>query len=147
MRFLCVLTLSCLLSAPVAADVSGGRRSDRHLERVTGHYRIAKVEQIDKDNVSIRFEAESKMGKFNTLILKNDQVQLGLKEGQSFRLSAEVISNANEAQEITQVLLFMPSSEYGEVPVWLLSSQFGPQEIRGARMIEMHAPQSDYRIF
>lgn len=143
-----LLTLCWGLGLSAAqAQTSESKKLERQTERVTGHYRVAKIEQLDKETVTVRFEADPKTSRYNSLILTNDQVQLGLKEGQSFRLSAEVIPGVGDTHDITQVLLFMPSSEFGAVPVWLLSSQFGPQEIRGARWIEMHAPQSDYRVF
>lgn len=146
--FFKLVILSCGLSMPaLQAQTVESKKLERQTERVSGHYRIAKIEEIDKEHVSIRFEADPKTSRYNTLILKNDQVQLGLKEGQNFRLSAEIIPGEADTHAVTQVLLFMPSSEYGSVPVWLLSSQFGPQDIRGARWIEMHAPQSDYRVF
>ena len=148
MRIIKLLLLCYCFSGPaLLAQTSESKKLERHTERVSGHYRITKIEVVDKDSVSIHFEADPKTTKYKNLVLRNDQVQLGLKEGQAFRMSAEVIPGAGDTHDITQVLLFLPSAEFGEVPVWLLSNQFGPQEIRGARWIEMHAPQADYRVF
>jgi hypothetical protein len=61
------------------------------------------------------------------------------------RLSAEVLRDKSSELEVTQVLLFLPG-EHGTAPIWLLSSDHPNRDFRGARWLDMHAPQADYTI-
>ncbi len=115
------------------------------VERIGGQFRIVSIEHLGEKDFRIKFESEPKTGKHDYLVLRSDHLHLAMQEGQVLRLSAEVIRDRGSELEVTQVLLFLPSGQ-GTVPIWLLSSQHVPQEFRGARWLEMHAPQADYLI-
>jgi len=115
------------------------------VERVGGQFRLVSIERLGEKDFRIKFESEPKTGKHDYLVLRSDHLHLAMQEGQVLRLSAEVIRDRGSELEVTQVLLFLPSGQ-GTVPIWLLSSQHVPQEFRGARWLDMHAPQADYLI-
>ena len=133
---------------PTSVPRSEAARSEGSgVERVSGLYKITQIERKPGDEFNLHFEAETKDGVHDLLVLKSDGLSVKIEEGQILKLSAEVLKSSQKEHEITQVLVFMPSSDYGLSPVWLLSKSHETREIRGARYLEMHAPGSDYQVF
>ncbi len=116
------------------------------LERVSGLYKLDRVEKKVDNEYVLHFTAETKDGVHDQLVLNSEGMNVKIAEGQVIKLSAEVIASSAKEHEITQVLIFMPSPEYGLTPVWMLSRTHETREIRGARWLEMHAPQADYQV-
>jgi hypothetical protein len=116
-------------------------------ERVSGLYKLARIEKKVDNEYVLHFAAETKDGVHDLLVLNSEGLNVKIEEGQVIKLSAEVLSSSAKEHEITQVLLFMPSQEYGLTPIWMLSRKHETREIRGARWLEMHAPQADYQVF
>lgn len=142
-RFRFFLTLSLF----VFFTYSGQSLADplAQVERIGGLFRIARIEKLGDRDFRIKFESESKTGKNDNLTLRSDHVHLAMQEGQVLRLSAEVLRDTTSELEVTQVLLFLPG-EHGSAPIWLLSSDHPNRDFRGARWLDMHAPQADYTI-
>jgi hypothetical protein len=115
-------------------------------ERVSGLYKVGLIETKPGNEVIVHFESEPKDGVHDLLVLKSDGLNVKIEKGQILKLSAEVLQGSQKEHEITQVLVFLPSSEYGLSPVWLLSKTHETREIKGARYLEMHAPGSDFQI-
>jgi hypothetical protein len=115
------------------------------VERIGGLFKITSIEKLGNKDFRIKFESETKTGKHDKLVLRSDHVHLAMQEGQVLRLSAEVLRDTSAELEVTQVLLFLPG-EQGTAPIWLLSSDHPTREFRGARWLDMHAPQADYTI-
>jgi hypothetical protein len=115
------------------------------VERIGGLFRIARIEKLGDKDFRIKFESESKTGKNDNLTLRSDHIHLAMQEGQVLRLSAEVLRDTTSELEVTQVLLFLPG-EHGSAPIWLLSTDHPSRDFRGARWLDMHAPQADFTI-
>ncbi len=113
--------------------------------RITGEFKIDKITKISPDSYRIVFTNLDKSEPHETLFLDSNQIHMGLSEGQTLRLSAEVFQRNPKTWEITQVLVFLKTTN-SHIPVWLISQTHGPKELRGARYIEMHAPTSDFLI-
>lgn len=113
--------------------------------RVGGDYQIADIERLRDDEFKIVFEAVSKTGKFDSLILISDHVNLKVEKGQVLRISAEIAKEEGASAEVTQVLLFLPNGN-SHVPMWMLSKRFPGRELRGSRYIDMHTPTSDFIV-
>ncbi len=154
--FYSALLYAALSSQVYAKDSSANDTQTRVLnsqtasegaERVTGLYKVRKIEKNPGNDYVLHFEAENKDGVHDLLVLKSDGLNVKIEEGQVLKLSAEVLKDSKKEQEITQVLVFLPSSEYGLSPVWLLSKAHEIREMRGARYLEMHAPASDYQVY
>jgi hypothetical protein len=116
------------------------------VERIGGLYKITRIEKLGDKDFRIKFESEPKTGKHDKLVLRSDHVHLAMQEGQVLRLSAEVLRDKSSELEVTQVLLFLPSEHGTTAPIWLLSSDHPSRDFRGARWLDMHAPQADYTI-
>ncbi len=121
--------------------------SGEGLARVSGLYRLTKMEKNPNQEFVLHFEAEAKDGVHDLLVLKSEGLNVKIKVGQVLKLSAEVLESSEKVHEMTQVLLYLPSSDYGLSPIWLLSKAHETREMRGARYLEMHAPGSDYQVF
>ena len=118
-----------------------------NVERVSGFYRVTHIDKKPGNEYDVQFAAEVKDGVHDILLLKSDGLNVKISEGQVLKLSAEVIKTATKEPEITQVLLFLPSQDYGLTPIWVLSKTHETHEMRGARWLEMHAPQADYQVY
>jgi hypothetical protein len=121
--------------------------AEKGAERVSGLYKVSRIETKPGNEVILHFESESKDGVHDLLVLKSDGLNVKIEEGQVLKLSAEVLNTSAKEHEITQVLVFLPSNDYGLSPIWLLSKAHETREIRGARYLEMHAPGSDFQVF
>lgn len=139
---LCLCLVLWSSSFLLKAQESGAGR----VERVGGMYKLVKILKRNDESFSVSFESQVKSGKFDRLILYSDHVHVGLNEGQTLRISAEVVDSQGPELEITQVLLFLKGNE-GTLPVWQLSRNFRGQDFhRGAKWLDMHAPQADFSI-
>jgi len=126
-------------------SVTGHAEEPNKVVKVGGTYEVVSIER-NKDNFfEIIFKSISPSGKFDELKLESDHVHFSIRKGQEIRLSAEVIKTDGPKAEVSQVLLFLPHPQ-GVTPVWLLSRKNNGGDLRGAKYIEMHAPQSDYSI-
>ncbi|MFW7378148.1 MAG: hypothetical protein ACOH5I_05025 [Oligoflexus sp.] len=116
-----------------------------HITRVGGDFLVKKIETLQDGSFRIVFDhADSTRHK--TLVLVSDHVHMGVEEGQTLRLSAEILAEHEKYTEVSQVLLFL-SSEYGKTPVWMLSQKQPHLSLGGVKLLEMHAPSADYAIF
>ncbi len=113
--------------------------------KIGGSYEVTSIERRQDDFFEIIFKSVSPSGKFDELKLESDHVHFSVRKGQKIRLSAEVIKVDGPRAEVSQVLLFLPHVQ-GVTPVWMLSRKNSNRELRGSKYIDMHAPQSDYRI-
>jgi hypothetical protein len=113
--------------------------------RVGGDYQVSEIDRIRDDEFKIVFKAVTQTGKYDTLVLVSDHVNMKVEKGQVLRLSAEVGKEDGATAEVTQVLLFLPNGNT-HVPMWMLSKHFPGRELRGSRYIEMHSPTSDYIV-
>ena len=139
--FILVLATLSLAASGFSQEVSKEK-----VERVSGQYKLDRIEKKVDNEYVLHFTAETKDGVHDQLVLNSEGLNVKIAEGQVVKLSAEVIASSAKEHEITQVLLFMPSHEYGLTPIWMLSRTHETREIRGARWLEMHAPQADYQV-
>ncbi|MBC7661659.1 MAG: hypothetical protein H7249_18335 [Chitinophagaceae bacterium] len=130
----------------VPVKAPGSETAGPKAERVSGLYKLAHIEKKPDNEYVLHFEAQAKDGVHDQLVLNSDGLNVKVEEGQVIKLSAEVLTGSAKEHEITQVLLFLPSQDYGLTPVWVLSKSHETHEIRGARWLEMHAPQADYQV-
>lgn len=118
---------------------------DTKVEKVGGTYKVRSIVREPQNYFTIIFESSNPTGRFDILKLESDHVHFSLKEGDSIRLSAEVVKESKKEAEVGQVLLFVPDVQ-GYTPVWLLSRHSKFDDLKAGRYLEMHAPQSDFRI-
>ena len=120
------------------------------VERVGGQYLVKSIDRLDSETGDgpfvVIFESETPTGKYDLLRLESDHVHVGISPGQKLRLSAEILKADGKSAEVGQVLLFLPERS-GPMPVWLLSRKNTHRDLNAAKFIEMHAPQSDFRVF
>jgi hypothetical protein len=132
------------LKLPHGAPASEKPRPSHNVERVGGTYIVSAIDKVEA-GFQVKFTAAAPSGSFDEIILESPHVHVGVKVGQQLRISAEVIGGDMKVAEATQVLVFLPTQR-GEVPVWMLSSKRTAGDLRGARYLEMHAPETDYTI-
>jgi predicted RNA-binding protein with TRAM domain len=115
------------------------------VERVGGNFTVAKIQKLPSGGFSVDFKASEGSPKFARLHLESDHINAGLEEGETLRLSADVIGTNGDQAEIGQVVVFMPG-RVGPTPVWMLSKK-SPRLDPPAKLLKMHAPSTDYAIF
>ncbi len=114
-------------------------------ERVGGTYIVESVQTAKTGGFRVEFRSELETGKFDRIRLESPNVHVSVKEGQKFRISAEIVDvDAAGVAQASQVLVFLPSVR-GPIPVWMLSNKGGSLE--AARYLEMNVPLTDYWFF
>ncbi len=141
---LCFLLVSSTMS--IAGDKTTSFPSEPKVARVGGVYFVKSLDRQEDGTFIVMFESETATGKYDLLKLESEHVHIGVQPGQKLRLSAEILSSQGNTSEVAQVLLFIPGAG-GPTPIWMLSKKNASRDLNGARYLEMHAPQSDFRVF
>lgn len=115
------------------------------LERIGGNFTIVKIYSLRDGGFGVDFKASEGSPKIMRLHLESDHINAGLIEGQALRLSADVLAHKGDLAEISQVVVFM-SGPAGPTPAWMISKK-ATGLTPPVRLIEMHAPSTDYAIF
>ena len=115
------------------------------MTRVGGNYLVKEIKRTKKGSLLVTFESVVKNGKADFIRLDSDHIHVGVEEGQTLRISAEISKGAGKIVDANQILLFLPRAE-GPVPVWLLSKKGRKGSLRGSSYLKMHDPKSDYVI-
>lgn len=115
------------------------------LERIGGNFTIVKIYSLRDGGFGVDFKASEGTPKIMRLHLESDHINAGLIEGQTLRLSADVAARKGDLAEISQVVVFMAGPS-GPTPAWMISKK-ATGLTPPVRLIEMHAPSTDYAIF
>jgi hypothetical protein len=129
----------------MATDAAQPTPAAASLERIGGNFTVAKITKLSEGGFSVDFKASEGSPKITHLHLESDHINVGLVEGQTLRLSADVISHAGHSAEISQVVVFIAGPS-GPRPAWMMSKK-STGLTPPARLIEMHSPSTDYVIF
>lgn len=114
------------------------------VERIGGTFTVKSIKAA-KDGFRVTFVANEGSPRFKTLVLDSPHVHMSLTEGASLRLSADVIATSGSTADVSQVVVFVPGKT-GDTPIWMLSRR-AVEPVPPAKLIEMHAPQTDYQVF
>jgi hypothetical protein len=140
-KFFSVVVLMAWAGLASAVDAS-----KRTIERVGGNFTVAKISrQPNSAGFIVEFKASEGTPKISRLRLETDHINAGLSEGETIRLSADVISHEGDSADVEQVVVFLPG-RVGPTPVWMMSKRakiMNPP----AKLLEMHAPSTDYTVF
>jgi hypothetical protein len=115
------------------------------LERIGGNFTVAKITRLPKGGFVVEFKASEGTPPVKTLRLESDHINAGLNEGDTLRLSADVVASSGDTAEVAQVVLYIPG-KVGPTPVWMLSKGSKPMD-PPAKLIDLHAPSTDYAVF
>jgi hypothetical protein len=131
----------------LAGDSKGapGVKDAVKVERVGGNFTVIKIRQLPSGGFGVDFKASEGTPKFSRLHLESDHINAGLVEGETLRLSADVIATKGDQAEVGQVVVFMPG-RVGPTPVWMISKK-SPRLDPPAKLLKMHSPSTDYAIF
>ena len=117
------------------------------LMRVGGEFRVKSIQQTKDHSFVVTFASTDSKAKVQEIKLESTYLHVSVEEGKVLRLSAEVATQQGRIVEAKQILLFLPTSS-SYLPVWLLSRSAPTlSDLKGARYIDMHAPQSDFLLF
>jgi hypothetical protein len=114
-------------------------------ERIGGNFTVTRISKLSRGGFSVDFKAAEGTPKISKLHLESDHINAGLTEGDTLRLSADVLAKRGDTAEIGQVVVFLPG-RVGPTPVWMLSNK-AANLTPPAKLIEMHAPATDYAVF
>lgn len=115
------------------------------VERIGGNFTVTSIKPLKEGGFRVTFAAKDGSPRFKKLVLDSSHVHMSLAEGATLRLSADVISTNSDTADVSQVVVFVPTRN-GETPIWMLSRR-AVDPNPPARLIEMHAPQTDYQVF
>lgn len=130
--------------------VRPGLAEEHQVNRVKGLYKIAKITKFSERDFLTVFayagEVSASDDRPQDILLRTNHMHLALQEGETFEIAAEVAKKSKQGILAAQVMVNIETPT-SKVPVWLLSSQYGTNDLRGARYIDMHAPVSDFMVF
>jgi hypothetical protein len=115
------------------------------IERIGGDFIVSTIKRAQNGGFIVEFRANAGSPRIRVLRLESDHVNAGLNEGDKIRLSADVVASKGDMAEVAQMVLYLPS-KIGPTPVWMLSKRNKPLD-PPAKLIEMHAPATDYAVF
>ncbi len=117
------------------------------LLRVGGEFKVKSIHQTADRGFTITFASTDRTAQVQEIRLTSAYLHVSVEEGKVVRLSAEVAARRGRVVEADQVLLFLPTAN-SYLPVWLLSRTAPAlSALKGAKYIDMHAPQSDFLLF
>ena len=117
-----------------------------HPLRVTGDFVVRSITKNASGANDVLFHSVTKTGRLDLLRVRNTSVHFGIAEGDTYRISAEVVTERDIVGDVSQVMILFPKQGSFE-PIWLLSQNYNNKRLRGAKYLEMHAPSSDYQVF
>jgi hypothetical protein len=118
-------------------------------QRIGGDYTLKSIEAI-KQGYRLDFTSVVKTDHFNDIFIETDHVRFDMVQGQTYRISAEIPQTKNtksldKATAVSQLMVYLPQPQ-GPTPVWILSTGY-QGELKGAKLLEMHNPSSDFMVF
>lgn len=113
--------------------------------KIRGSYAISSIEQKGPSEYLVRFVPE-KPSDGPILSLKTSNLHSRLKAGVSLDLVADLVKSTGGEAEASQVMVMFKVAG-ARVPVWLISKDYGPRNLRGDRYLDMHAPTTDFLVF
>jgi hypothetical protein len=127
--------------------------SAQKVERIGGDFRIAEIKTLrgstpspSDERFHIKFVSSDSKSKYSCVVLDSQHVHVGLKEGDTLRMSAEIAKSEGNCAVASQVVVYVPHVN-GAVPVWMLSTTVRPSDHPPGSYLKMHAPSTDYTIF
>lgn len=133
------------LSLPVfSADSDLAQKAETQFKRVGGTFVVSSITRLKDGTFKVTFTAKAGEPKFKKLVLESTHVHVSVAEGSELRLSAEILSFNGDTAEVSQLVVFVPG-RVGETPVWMLSKR-AKVAAPPAKLLEMHAPSTDYQI-
>ena len=135
-----------LVSASLAL-LAAQNNTSAELVRVGGEFKVKSIEKTEDRGFLITFTSTDRKAQVQEITLDSAYLHVSVEEGKVLRLSAEVASQQGSTVAARQILLFLPTPG-SYLPVWLLSrSAPALSDLKGAKYIDMHAPQSDFLMF
>jgi hypothetical protein len=142
-----VITIAlCSLCFVANAENPTSTAQTESVKRIGGDFKVAKISPLSKLGFRVLFRSTSNTAPVQFLQLDAPHLHFGLKEGQVLRLTAEVSGKIKSGYKVDQMVLFVPSNGQTN-PIWLTSINSKPVAIPPGRLIELHAPRSDYTVF
>lgn len=132
------LMMSLLSFSAFAAESS-------KIERIGGNFKVETIKKLPSGAFVVEFKAAEGEPKFTHLRLESDNINSALSEGAVLRLSADVTQIRGRRAEVAQVVVFLPGV-VGPTPVWMLSRK-APRLDPPAKLLDLHAPVTDYAVF
>lgn len=138
-----MLKILLVILSILSSSLYAGEKSK--IERIGGNFLVHKISKSPSGAFIVDFRASEGEPKFKELRLESDNINAALVEGAKLRLSADVTRVNGKLAEVAQVVVYLPSV-VGPTPVWMLSRK-APRLDPPAKLLEMHAPVTDFAVF
>lgn len=136
-----------LLLLASLALLAAQNNASAELVRVGGEFKVKSIAKTEDHGFLITFTSTDRKAQVQRITLDSAYLHVSVEEGKVLRLSAEVATRQGSTVAARQILLLLPTPG-SYLPVWLLSrSAPALSDLKGAKYIDMHAPQSDFLMF
>jgi hypothetical protein len=129
---------------PAGVNSTNNHDDQSKFERVGGNFKVTRIQRLSDGSFKVVFKSTSPANRFETLVLESPHVHVAVTEGKEIRLSAEISSHKGNSAIVSQMVIFLPG-RVGDTPVWLVSKGTNSSS-PPAKLLEMHAPSTDYQI-
>lgn len=126
-------------------SLAGQAAEKSKIERIGGNFTVQSIAKLPSGSFVVEFIATEGEPKFKQLRLESDNINAAVVEGAKIRLSADVTRVNGERAEVAQVVVYLPGP-VGLTPIWMLSRK-APRLDPPAKLLELHAPVTDFAIF
>jgi hypothetical protein len=138
-----MLKILLVIVSIFSSQLYAGEKSK--IERIGGNFLVHKISKSSSGAFIVEFRASEGAPKFKELRLESDNINAALVEGTKLRLSADVTRVSGRMAEVAQVVVYLPGA-VGSTPIWMLSKK-APRLDPPAKLLEMHAPVTDFAVF
>lgn len=113
---------------------------------ITGAYTVSELAKTETGEFKLTLSAVEPSGTFDELTITSKDVHFGVKVNQTLRIAGEYVGSPGKKNELSQVLVYLPTQKRS-TPVWIMSSRYPRQEKSARKLIELHAPATDYQVY
>lgn len=130
----------------IAANQTTNESQTPKMQRIGGSFEVTQIERLKDGNFQATFTATQNDTMFKTLVLESSHVHVAVQKGATLRLSADVQAVNGTTAQIDQVVLFLPG-RVGRTPVWMVSRRSKGYQNPPSKLLDLHAPGTDYQVF
>ena len=115
---------------------------------IEGVFKISSITQGKKGKFQICVDSTKQKNKtLQTYCIISSNLHRAIEKGASYKVKG-LLAKESKGKGIpgilSQLVVFLPS-EKGDIPIWIMSESYKPDEI--GNFLEQHNPQTDYMVF
>jgi hypothetical protein len=142
---LSILNYTSFRSTQTLAREKSSKSIGKNAE-IKGTYLLSELIKSQNGEFKLKFTAVAPSGTFDELTITSKDLHHEVKVNQAVNIIGEYIGKPEKENELSQVLIYLPARGR-PTPIWIVSVRHPHQEKSAKKLIEMHAPTTDYQVY